>query len=1498
MLRRLSVRGKILATLAVPVLVLVFAAVFISAQSLREVQVARAISGALDALQVNRVFVEALQAEREAGVLHSGEIRLERRLPFLDEEERLSSSEERERRVRAEEREARFATLVETTDSTMSRAHDQLRKINFDVLDPLVREAVESTITAAERIPDVRASVRSGNLAPNLVDRQYSLVLTEIVQVVEQLAGTIDNRSLGTYLAAAALVEQTVERIVNERGFGLYALEGDGREVSARDYLVNLFPDTNSTQARARVAVANLGDPSIEMPDWGAESTAFTDFQNLRSRLQTSTLQDWEAVSEDLWVEQATIEVKALESTRSGLWSAAQRNAQAAQGAALSQATLTILLAVAALVVSVGLALLIARSIVVPLDRLTEAAAEVRDQLPRLVEQVATPGEGPDLTLVQIPVESTDEIGRLAGAFNEVNQKTIEVAQEQAALRGSIAEMFVNVARRDQVLLNRQLSFIDTLEREEEDPNTLANLFRLDHLATRMRRNAESLLVLAGIDSGRRVRGSMPLSDVIRTASSEIEQYDRINLQLGVDPQMHGFNSLPAAHLLAELMENATVFSEPGTPVDVVTSAEIEFITVTIIDRGLGMSTEDIKDANARIRESSATDVIGAQRLGLHVVARIATRLGTKVVFAKADGEGGTQVRVRFPRALFVDDAQDAQPHAGGRLLSAEELAAEAPAAQPVDLEALTDGTTGLGLPRRRASEPGPAPAAPAADPGIPVAPAASAPSETPSGLPSRRNIVLPEVQAPNLAPDVAAAAAGGWTPAVAAPAKSELPSRARGTTVGALPSDDGPVAPPRPAAAELAPEERSGMFAGFRRGSEALQQAQDDEVAPAAESEEQATEALPKRSEQQFTIPGLVPDEDEAPAASAPSAPEAPAYEPAEAYDSGQGYEQPAAEPSAEPAAAWGAPAPDHPVEQPAAWGAPAPEQPAEQWAPAPEQPAEPEPAAWGAPAAEAEPSVAWGQPAASPAWEPAAPQEAPAQPAASSWGPADPAWSPAEISHPSTPSALSPHVEAPQAEVPHAQAQPVEQLAPDAGQAPAEPQYPVFSPDAGYAPAAPAQQDAAWAPEQAVPALEPDPVPEAPAQPIAAATWSPADPAQPLDWGAAPAQPATPAEPAATPGWLGAASPQAPTASPHVEQAPAAPAAYSPDTAAPAAFPPATPAPAPVPAAASGPATGPSPIVPAAPLPSFADVVGQDGDAPSRRERRGDGKLSRAERRAAKRAEAKARAEEKALAKAEAKAAKKRGKKGSTSAPAPTPEPDAPSTGFFSQPTSIAALRAQSAPSAAVPAPAPVETPAPQTGWAPAPAPAPQAFEPAPAPEAAPQPAPSPPSPASPAPAPAAPAPAPAAGSQTFSPAPAAWTPGGGGPRQFGVLDDEVAAMLALRSDIQEQALSELSQLSAYRPQVVKPAASLQKRTPTAIPSAPEMEAPAGASAPRDPEQLRSRLSSFQSGATRGRRAGQQPSDPAPSAGGAVPQANGSAEHAASPAPSTDSTQEAQTW
>ena len=241
-----------------------------------------------------------------------------------------------------------------------------------------------------------------------------------------------------------------------------------------------------------------------------------------------------------------------------------------------------------------------------------------------MVERMQTPGEGPGVDVEPIFVESRDEIGRLAAAFNTVNEVTLRVAKEQAALRASIAEMFVNVARRNQVLLGRQLAQLDQMEAREENPDLLQSLFRLDHLATRMRRNAESLLVLAGIDSTRRLRRTLPLSDVIRTAVGEIEDYERIDLSMSEDPQVSGRHALTVAHLLAELLENATVFSNPGTPVVVATAMTGHGVDVTITDYGLGMSDEEIAQANESIAHPPLAEIAVSQRLGLFVVGRIA----------------------------------------------------------------------------------------------------------------------------------------------------------------------------------------------------------------------------------------------------------------------------------------------------------------------------------------------------------------------------------------------------------------------------------------------------------------------------------------------------------------------------------------------------------------------------------------------------------------------------------------------------------------------------------------------------------------------------------------------------------------------------------------------------------------------------------------------------------------------------------------------------------
>ncbi|MCL2468561.1 MAG: ATP-binding protein, partial [Micrococcales bacterium] len=417
-------------------------------------------------------------------------------------------------------------------------------------------------------------------------------------------------------------------------------------------------------------------------------------------------------------------------------------------------------------------------------------------------------------------------------AFNDVNATTIQVAQEQAALRGSIAEMFVNVARRDQVLLNRQLAFVDSLERSEEDPTVLANLFHLDHLATRMRRNAESLLVLAGIDSGRRLRESMPLSDVIRTASSEIEQYDRVELDLNVDPLMLGFNALPAAHMLAELLENASVFSEPDTPVEVSTGMDGQFVTVTVLDHGIGMTESELAAVNDKLSSTSPTDALGAQRLGLFVVSRLARRLGASVAVRHSSQGSGTETVVNFPVALFAGLEGSAQMPAGmesyadsdpsayqqpyGDPMSAmafdshafedtspayqpvaeygDSLASayqdqDAPLAREVDLASLTDGRTDQGLPKRRSAD-------------------------------DEAFVLPPAVMAHELPSDFTSTATG-FTPTMAS--GSGLPNRRQSVAPGPViePIDFAPAAP-------VDPEARQSLFSGFRGWSRTQNEAQD----------------------------------------------------------------------------------------------------------------------------------------------------------------------------------------------------------------------------------------------------------------------------------------------------------------------------------------------------------------------------------------------------------------------------------------------------------------------------------------------------------------------------------------------------------------------------------------------------------------------------------------------------------------------------------------------
>ncbi|MGW7193542.1 HAMP domain-containing sensor histidine kinase, partial [Streptomyces sp. NPDC054838] len=301
------------------------------------------------------------------------------------------------------------------------------------------------------------------------------------------------------------------------------------------------------------------------------------------------------------------------------------------------------------------LAGMMARQMSRSMRRLRSAAFDVAEQrLPMLVDQLSRTDPGKvDTRVTPIPIDSQDEIGEVARAFDQVHREAVRLAAEQALLRGNVNAIFTNLSMRNQSLIEGQLTLITDLENNEADPDQLENLFRLDHLATRMRRNGENLLILAGEEPGRRWDQPVPLVDVLRAASSEVEQYERIELSGVSEAEIHGQAVTDLVHLLAELLENATTFSSPQTKVRVnATRLPDGRVMVEIHDKGIGLTAEDFADINHKLANPPTVDAAISQRMGLFVVGRLADRHGIRVQLRPSGEAAGTTSLVMLPDAI------------------------------------------------------------------------------------------------------------------------------------------------------------------------------------------------------------------------------------------------------------------------------------------------------------------------------------------------------------------------------------------------------------------------------------------------------------------------------------------------------------------------------------------------------------------------------------------------------------------------------------------------------------------------------------------------------------------------------------------------------------------------------------------------------------------------------------------------------------------------------
>ncbi|MEV0895800.1 nitrate- and nitrite sensing domain-containing protein [Actinoplanes sp. NPDC049802] len=320
----------------------------------------------------------------------------------------------------------------------------------------------------------------------------------------------------------------------------------------------------------------------------------------------------------------------------------------------IGKMVVTALLGLIALGLSIYVSVRLGRSIVSRLIRLRRDALELAsERLPSVVRRLQR-GETVDVEVETPPLEyGRDEIGQLGHAFNDVQRTAVQSAVDEANVRRGINEVFLNIARRSQTLLHRQLSLLDRMERRETDPQELEDLYRVDHLATRMRRHAEDLVILAGAAPGRGWRNPVPVIDVVRGAISEVEDYKRVDIRSIVTSALVGRAVGDVIHLLAELIENATSYSPPHTRVQVVGQVLPNGYAVEIEDRGLGMSAEALEQTNRRLAEPPEFDPADSARLGLFVVAQLAHRHGIRVSL-RASAYGGVTAVALIPGDLVT----------------------------------------------------------------------------------------------------------------------------------------------------------------------------------------------------------------------------------------------------------------------------------------------------------------------------------------------------------------------------------------------------------------------------------------------------------------------------------------------------------------------------------------------------------------------------------------------------------------------------------------------------------------------------------------------------------------------------------------------------------------------------------------------------------------------------------------------------------------------------
>jgi signal transduction histidine kinase len=628
----LSIRTKILRILLIPLISLVALWGFVAYSTLSEVAgISQTETRWQEIGDPSRSVIRELQTERQITAQFAGRTY-------------ANATVEVQRR----KTDGMVATLRDVANSLNLRTATEADRANLRTLLGALDELAELRATAdANRTPPVRTTEAYSELI-DVANRQYGQNAITDVTSYRVLRG------LSSYSA-------TMEFLYREHAVLTPVL---ARGQMTRAEHVAFVAAMTSRRLHLATAERDIGPELREQHQKVAASPGFQRIPADEDKVFAWDLVGRPPVEPALWKQDAEAALYSFTVNSRQELARAVAKGERLKSQAMWRIGLVLGLGLVAVVVSIVMSYRFGRSLIAELKQLQVSAVELAEErLPWLVSRLRR-GEDvdPEAEAPELERANTAEVDQVVHAFGEVRRTAVEAAVGQAKLRKGVSQVFLNLARRNQALLHRQLSLLDTMERRVEEPDTLEDLFTLDHLTTRMRRHAENLIIISDAAPGRRWRDPVPIFDVLRSSVLEIEDYTRVTLlPIPQTPLLVGSAVTDVIHLVAELVENATVFSPPNTIVHVRGMAAANGFGVEIEDRGLGLNQVRIDEINAALADPPEFDLAGSDRMGLFVVARLAARHKIKVMLRPSPYDGTTAIVMLPPNLLASPDA----PHGG-----------------------------------------------------------------------------------------------------------------------------------------------------------------------------------------------------------------------------------------------------------------------------------------------------------------------------------------------------------------------------------------------------------------------------------------------------------------------------------------------------------------------------------------------------------------------------------------------------------------------------------------------------------------------------------------------------------------------------------------------------------------------------------------------------------------------------------------------------------------